>query len=224
MHFKRLLKAILSSALSVLTVFIFIQGCTSKKDLSRSSAKKILEKKINEPMYTKLPSGFVVASHMPGSFESFSGMGIKSPTPAVYKELQSRGLITLTNLGMVMLGERYYVAFTPDAEKEFVKERKKGEVVTLDNQSYTKDESTVLLANSKVGDITGITEPSMVEGRKVAFVDFNVHIEKTPFGEVMLPDFLKKTPVPFRAEFVLYDDGWRVSDKVLPVEFWKLAK
>ncbi|OGW38729.1 MAG: hypothetical protein A2Y97_12925 [Nitrospirae bacterium RBG_13_39_12] len=64
----------------------------------------------------------------------------------------------------------------------------------------------------------------MVEGRKVAYVDFNVHIEKTPFGEVMLPDFLKKTPVPFRAEFVLYDDGWRVSDKVLPVEFWKLAK
>ena len=42
--------------------------------------------------------------------------------------------------------------------------------------------------------------------RKVAFVDFNVHIEKTPFGEVMLPDFLKKSPVLFRAEFVLFDD------------------
>ena len=224
MKFKRLLRIIPISLLLVLMVFIVVQGCTSKKDLSRASAKKILEKKINEPMYTKLPSGFVVASYMPGSFGSFSGMDVKSPTPAVYKELQNRGMVTLADLGLAILAERYFVTFPADIEKKYVKETKKGEVVTLDDQSYTKDESTILLANTKMGDVTGITEPSMVEGRKVAYVDFNVHIEKTPFGEVMLPDFLKKTPVPFRAEFVLYDDGWRVSDKVLPVEFWKLAK
>jgi hypothetical protein len=200
-------------------------ACTKNSDLTRGKAKKILEKKINGPeYYKKFPSGFVVASTMPGSFGSFSGTDIKSATPDVYRELQERGMVTLTNLGQVMMGERFYVTFPDDVGKKYVKETKKVEQVSFNGNSYTKDMSEVLLAHSKVRDITGITEPSMVDGRKVCFVDFDVEMEKTPFGEVMLPDFMKESPIKMRAEFVLYDDGWRVTNKVLPVKFLQGAE
>jgi hypothetical protein len=171
-------------ALYFFSVWLFLTACGTG-DLSRSKAKEMLEKETIGPIILDLPSNFVVAA-----------MGIMNdgatPDPKVYESLKEQKVIILQDLGDAIFAKRYFVTFPPDAAKLFVKSTKKGEPVTFDGKSYSKDTSRVLAATVKTVEIDGITQPSMEEGKKVCYVEFKIVLEETPFS-ILLPERIKNS-------------------------------
>ena len=200
----------------LLCAVILLFGC-SGKELSRSTAKKLLEKYNGDGKETgNLDSGFVVAGGMP-SFGQFTGIE-KQVTPDVYKVMEKEGLVQLKRMGEVMFGERFIVTFPEDIRKKYILSTENKETVKMNGQSYTKDISKVLLARSSVKEITGIRQDGKDTGAK-ARVEFIIHMEVTPFGKHMLPDFMQGPDINFIGKFEKYDDGWRIAKNgVMPVK------
>ena len=218
------MKKSVSMTVSVMCVLALLISCSitgcSSKELSRGEAKKLLEKKIGDGKEIgDLASGFVVAGGIP-SFGAFTGVE-KQITPDVYRSMEKKGLVKLQGLGMAMFGERFIVSFPEDIRKKYVLSTKSGETVEMDGRTYTKDVSKVLLAKSSIKEITGIRQEGKDTGAK-AEVELVLHMETTPFGELMMSDLLRGPDIECLAKFERYDDGWRlVKDSIIPA---KLAR
>lgn len=209
-------KRLITKIFPIFLLGIVLCGCSksSNTNLTRDKAKKILAEYINKDpkIKTELPTGFVVTSQMPSAADfglDLGGVSKQEIRDQDYVQLSGKSCVILQDLGLVMLGRRYYVT-VPENMKKYVLNTKKGEALEFNGQWYTKDETTVLLGEFKMGEILGITEPSVEEGRKVCYADFNVNMNKTPFGEVLLSKKFQKSPIDFTAQFILYDDGWRL--------------
>lgn len=201
-----------------LTVGIVTIGCSSK-ELSRSEAKKIIQKEMGDGKVPgNLDSGFVISGGIP-SFGAFAGVK-KDIRPDDYRSMEKKGLVKLQNMGLVMLGERFLVTFPDDIRKKYVLSTQSKDKIEMNGKTYTKDISKVLLGQSSIKEITGIRQEGKDTGAK-ARVEFTIHIEVTPFGEIMLPKFMQGD-IPFIAKFEKYDDGWRIAkDGIYPVEVAK---
>lgn len=205
--------------ISLLTFLFFVSACNPGR-LSRANVKKKLEERLNRSIYTDLASGFVAASYNLSMMDSSTFRIAKNPSPQMYQELRRKGLVNLTPLGRGILQEKYYVSFPDEVAKKYIVSTRKGGTIKIGKNSYSQDSSSILLGDLKVGKITGITEPSDIVGQKVSYIEFELIVDKTPFGETMLSNYLQQSPVPFKAEFILYDDGWRLTNKVLPTVLW----
>lgn len=212
----------ISISITIVCILVFLIswstiGCSSK-ELNRGEAKKLLSKVVGDEI-GDLDSGFVVAGGIP-SFGAFTGTE-KQITPAVYRLMEKKGLVKLQELGLVMLGERFFVTFPDDIRKKYVLSTESKETVQMDGRTYTKDISKVLLGKSSIKEITGIRQEGKDVGAK-AKVEFIIHMEVTPFGELMLPDYLKGPDIAFIANVERYDDGWRiVNGSLMPVQLAK---
>lgn len=204
--------------ITICFILLFLVGCTSS-NLSRNEAKKLLKEKIEKaPKITAvLPTGYVVVSQMPSASDfglDMGGMVKKELRENDYKMLEEKKCLILRNWGDTILGKKYYVSIEPDMEKYILKSEKS--MVDLGTRkgkklAAAKFKNVVLLGEAKVGEILGITEPSEKDGKKVCYVDFNVIIDKTPFGQVLIKSKFQKSPLNFSAQFVLYDDGWHLE-------------
>lgn len=68
----------------------------------------------------------------------------------------------------------------------------------------------VKLANLDEVEVTGLTAPSDAFGQKMCQANFTATYKLTPFGEVFKDNV--KTVQQGSATFILYDDGWRLSN------------
>ncbi|MDD3294488.1 MAG: hypothetical protein PHG20_07360 [Geobacteraceae bacterium] len=198
-HFKLVCAVCIFFVMAIVTA-----GCSSK-ELTRSEARKILEKTTGKEI-GDLNSGFVVAGGIPSS-DAFMGLE-KHITPEDYRTLEREGMIKLENMGLVVFGERFLVTFPEDINKKYVLSTETKDTVEMDGKKFTKDVSKVVLGQSSIKEITGIRQEGKETGAK-ARVEFTVHMEVTPFGKVMLLPSLQGD-VPYIAKFEKYDDGWRI--------------
>ena len=221
---KRALTGYLSISVFILLILFFVvSGCDSG-NLSRSRAKELLENKLSAVETTKIPTGYVETSifeDLEKIIDEALGTGIKAATLDTYQELAGKGLLKLNMLSEDVFWEVIYVEIPDEMAGKYVKSTKKGDEIEFNNAIYTKDESEVILADIKVKTITVITEPSIVEGQKTCIIDFTIQIERTPFGDVLLPDLLQKDFLEMKALFVMDDNEWQVGDKIMASELWQ---
>ena len=187
----------------LVTVMIMSLGCGSK-ELSRSEAKKILDKEFGDgKYYDKFGTGFVFCKNF---LSNKNGL-----EPDQYKFLENNGVIKIQGLGKTMFGnERYAVTIPEDIQKKYVASVKKGDKVEIDGKYYTKDISMVLFGTYSVNEITGIRQEGKDIGAK-ALVEFTVKLEPTPFGQILITKKIleNKGKIPSTAKLERYDDGWR---------------
>lgn len=85
--------------------------------------------------------------------------------------------------------------------------------LTRENRKYLVDENddyyTVISTEYDVSEITGILQK---KDAALAMVEYKVkHQNVTPFGEISQQNCLDINQI-YRANFVKYDDGWRIQD------------
>lgn len=222
--FKRRFERYIAISIFIPLIVAFVVSSCNFGNLSQSRAKKLLEKELNIIETTKIPTGYVETSifeDLEKIIDEALGSGIKAATLETYKELADKGLINLSILSEDVFLEVLYVEITDEIAGKYVRSTEKGEEVEFNNKIYTRDESEVILADVKIKNIASITELSIVAGQKTCIVDFAIQIERTPFGDVMLPDLLQKDFLEMRALFVRDKDGWQVGDKMMARELWK---
>jgi hypothetical protein len=199
------MKRLLVCMVPIIIATIMLVGCGSK-ELSRSEAKKILDKLHGDgKSYADFDTGLVFTKH-----------GLSSPhglEPNAYKYLEKNGIITLQGLGKSVWGnERYAVQIPDDIQKKYVASVKKRDNVELDGKHYTNAINKVLIGTYSVNEITGIRQDGKDTVAK-ALVEYTVKFKSTPFGRVLHNNkFLEKGDkgeIQVSANFERYDDGWR---------------
>lgn len=202
--------------ISLVVVMMISFGCSSN-ELSRSEAKKIINKVLigDGKEYTDFRTGFVFCKHW--SVEGFGGL-----EQSDYKQLEQSGLIKLQDLGKTIWGvQRYFVSIPEDVQKIYLKSVKKGDKVDMDGKTYTKDTSTLMVSTDQcVNEITGIRQEGKEIGAK-AIVEFTLKQKFTPFGNVSYKkEFIEKSEkgiLAVQVGFEKYDDGWRIQEKSLKI-------
>jgi len=202
------MKRHIKMAFCVVLALITLAGCTSK-ELSRSKAKKLIEKQLGDgKIVGDLYSGFVVTEFL--SFDELSSFKVtKHITSNDYKLMQNSGLVELQDMGYAMLGKRFIVTFPEDVKKKYVISTESKEKFEMDGRSYSKDVSKVLLGKVLIKEITGIVQEGKDIGAK-AKVEFVLHMEASPFGKFMLSDLMQEGDNEYIAKCERYDDGWRI--------------
>lgn len=197
---------------------ILITSCSSD-DLSRSTAKQLLlEAKIERQIHGKFYSGLVI----PKDITKPSSDKLRESD---YKLLNNNGVIKATLFFESPFGDIFLISIPANIKERYVLSTKKDHDWKELGKTYRKLKSQVTykhevsLADVKLGNILGITKLSENNGQRVCYAEFELlMINKSPFADVMLAKHLKESPAKYKAQFVLYDDGWKLSGKPKPIK------
>ena len=192
---------------------ILITSCSSD-DLSRSTAKQLLlESKIEHQIHVKFYSGLVIP-------KDITTPGSDKLCESDYKLLDNNGVIKATLFFESPFGDIFLISIPTNIKERYVLSTKKDSDWKKLGKTYPKLKSQVtykhevFLADIKLGKILGITKPSENNGQRVCYVEFELLIiNKSPFADVILAEHFRKSPGKYKVQFVLYDDGWRLSGK-----------
>ena len=186
---------------------------SSSNELSRSQAKKILEKTIaDKNKMAKIKSGAVVENSDDYYTDSIY---TKRVTLEIYRSMEKQGLVNLQDLGKEAYynDPQYLVTFPDEVKNKYIKSTEvspsPAKVVKYNGKTYTKELSVVDLGKYSLKEITGIRQEGEEMGAK-ARVEFIMQLEKTPFGQFMLDDFMQGD-IQAVAIFEKWDDGWRIA-------------
>lgn len=206
----------------------------SDDGLSRELAKKLLEEKLPEYGQEDVYSGSVVIStnswrvgadveksdsYFNTSLDASKNAYKVQPAP-IYEHLKERGVWSIDVIDTDGDDKLISVKMNSDIKENYVKKTTSGNCLYKNNKiSFEKNLTQLILLS--INKITGITATAEIDGVKKKFIEFLVDVTPTPFTQNDLPDFLNNSPVMFKAEAVLYDDGWRLSEnKIAPLDQW----
>ena len=115
-----------------------------------------------------------------------------------------KGLLTISKVEQPEYENRVWYKLTvTDKAKDFVTVQRIG--------SKTLIWGPVKLADITVIDISSLSEPQKVNGRKICTAEFTYKYKPTPFGELYLSQEELDTTYKKSSVFVLEKGGWRIS-------------
>ena len=196
-----------------LGITLLLAACdktASHTKLSREEALRIIIAKPKEALRTNQ----IRFGQMEFSFSPQEAPNVKSvpaKVSATRKLEIERGLITIIPDGRIVgasMGEMiqyytYYYNVHP----------------TEEGQRYLTKDGIVILGNRVPNAVTGLTSPSSTLDGQTITAKFTYKVVLTPYGKIANTGGVSGSPAvdenkAFKgeAEFVLYDDGWRVED------------
>lgn len=191
------------SLLLIFLVSILLTSCSSG-DLLRGKAKNMIQNykdkyPITIQIYMGGPHDNFVSRETAQKFDCIGLLGKE------YLQAQNDGLLKITPIDAKIgfLSSLRCNIEPTDKGKSFV--------VGYNSQDPLGHRALVKGADIKVIDVTGITKPSDMFGQKYCVANYTYKLQPTPFGKVFLSKNKLDKIHMGNAEFVLYDDGWRLA-------------
>jgi hypothetical protein len=184
----------------VLTSIILISGCS--KDLSRDKAKDLSRDKAKKMIISHFKSTTLITTEL----DVGSKIMANQMSPKWLESLKREGLIDYTYHQPYVLNHVVSVSLTDKGKKYVV-----GDTGTRGWPNAGQKYVNVKLAEREFVEITGIRAPG---DKKEAVVEYNwKYANLSPFSKGWKgADYDEKKTHMGEAYFVLYDDGWRITE------------
>lgn len=170
---------------AVFVTAFLIGGCTSKEELSREEASSLIKEAMKYPR--------VIDYDVYSSDPEFAKM-------AIDKGLEKEGLVTVQRTQKLGDVGKPLVQFTSKAQPYLLSTPEKEKAIHVQK---------VKLADEDLVEVTGIT---IMEDGKQAVAEYTTAY-KNVSGFSALTDINFNKTATHKANFTLYDDGWRLEKK-----------
>lgn len=169
--------------LLVLYSILILAGCTSKKELSREEAFKLLQQ---EKHYPKVID-YDISRSDPTAAKKVLNAGLESAGLVIVQRTQKLG-----DVGKPL------ISFTEKAQPYLLETPEKDKVL---------DVQKVKIADTDLVEVTGVKTES--DGKNAVVEYATAYKNVTPFSALTTINFNQRTT--HKARFSLFDDGWRLE-------------